>query len=177
VVTVLAFRAPAPAAAPFVTLRLLPWHPSRFDNAIFLGGKADHVGRICERAAWVIAGNEHLAAFARQFTPRVTVIPTVNQVDELHDLATLKTTEAETPPRAATTLPEVGEQLVFAGLPQGLTKASVFPGMVSAVGSGLVSRPQCDLIQTNIKATAAASPRGGPVPLRFPLPPTSVNGC
>ena len=48
-----------------------------FDDAIFLGGKADHIGRICERAAWVTVGNEHLAAFARQFTPRVTVIPTV----------------------------------------------------------------------------------------------------
>ena len=48
-----------------------------FDDAIFLGKKADHIGRICERAAWVTVGNEYLAAFARQFTPRVTVIPTV----------------------------------------------------------------------------------------------------
>lgn len=85
----------------------------------------------------------------------------VDQVDEPHDLATLKTTEAETPPQAATTLPEVGEQLVFAGLPQGLTKASVFLGMVSAVGSGLVSRPQCDLIQMTGMINNGNS--GGPV--------------
>ena len=48
-----------------------------FDDAIFLDGKADHIGRICERAAWVIAGSEYLAAFARKFTASVTVIPTV----------------------------------------------------------------------------------------------------
>ena len=48
-----------------------------FDDAIFLGRNADHIGRICEQAAWVTAGNEHLAAFARRFTSRVTVIPTV----------------------------------------------------------------------------------------------------
>jgi glycosyltransferase involved in cell wall biosynthesis len=48
-----------------------------FDDAIFLGRKADHIGRICQRAAWVTVGNETLAQFARQFSPRVTVIPTV----------------------------------------------------------------------------------------------------
>jgi glycosyltransferase involved in cell wall biosynthesis len=48
-----------------------------FDDAIYLGGKASHVGRVCERAAWVVAGNEELAAFARLHTNRVTVIPTV----------------------------------------------------------------------------------------------------
>jgi hypothetical protein len=48
-----------------------------FDDAIFLGGKADHIGGVCARAAWVIAGNAQLAAFARQHTERVSVIPTV----------------------------------------------------------------------------------------------------
>jgi S1-C subfamily serine protease len=71
----------------------------------------------------------------------------VNEVDDAHDLASLMTSEVDTPPLSATTLPEVGVQLVFAGLPQGLTKASVFPGMVSATGTGLVSRPRCELIQ------------------------------
>lgn len=47
-----------------------------FDDAIFLGNRAAHIGRICERAAWVVAGNETLACFARQHTPRVSVIPT-----------------------------------------------------------------------------------------------------
>jgi len=85
----------------------------------------------------------------------------VDQVDEQHDLATLKTAEAETPPQAATTLPHVGEQLIFAGLPRGLAKASVFPGMVSAVGSGLLSRPLCDLIQ--IAGMINNGNSGGPV--------------
>lgn len=48
-----------------------------FDDAIYLGAKADHVGRVCARAAWVVAGNEELASFARSHTSRVTVIPTV----------------------------------------------------------------------------------------------------
>lgn len=51
-----------------------------FDDAIFSGGKEGHIGRICERAAWVTAGNDHLAAFARRFTPRVSVVPTAIDV-------------------------------------------------------------------------------------------------
>jgi len=52
-----------------------------FDDAIFLGRKAAHIGQICERAAWVIAGNEYLAEFARRFSSRVSVIPTVIDTD------------------------------------------------------------------------------------------------
>ncbi len=47
-----------------------------FDDAIFLGEKKRaHIGWICRNASWVTPGNEHLAEFARQFTDRVTVIP------------------------------------------------------------------------------------------------------
>jgi len=52
-----------------------------FDDAIFLGEKAGHTEWICRRAAWVTAGNERLASFARQFTDRVTVLPTVVDTD------------------------------------------------------------------------------------------------
>lgn len=48
-----------------------------FDDAIYEGGKETHVRWICERAAWVTAGNDTLAAFARRFTRRVTILPTV----------------------------------------------------------------------------------------------------
>ena len=48
-----------------------------FDDAIFLGGKEAHAAWVCRRAAWVTAGNADLAAFARRFTDRVTVLPTV----------------------------------------------------------------------------------------------------
>ena len=52
-----------------------------FDDAIFLGQKAAHVEWICKRAAWVTAGNESLADFARQFADRVTVLPTAVDTD------------------------------------------------------------------------------------------------
>lgn len=68
-------------------------------------------------------------------------------VVEPHDLASLETAEAESPPAVQVGIPDVGEQVVFAGLPQGLAWASVFPGMVSAVGTGLLSLPRCELIQ------------------------------
>lgn len=68
-------------------------------------------------------------------------------VDQPHDLASLETSESDEARRAQLELPEVGEQVVFAGSPQGVTRASLFPGMVSAVGAGLLSSPGCDLIQ------------------------------
>jgi glycosyltransferase involved in cell wall biosynthesis len=52
-----------------------------FDDAIFLGEKEQHVAGICARAAWVTAGNEQLAAFARRHTDRVSVLPTVVDTD------------------------------------------------------------------------------------------------
>ncbi len=49
-----------------------------FDDAIFLGEKRRrHLEWICRHAAWVTAGNESLADFARRFTSKVTVLPTV----------------------------------------------------------------------------------------------------
>ena len=53
-----------------------------FDDAIFLGaGREKHIEWICRNAAWVTAGNERLAAFARKLTDRVTVIPSVVEVE------------------------------------------------------------------------------------------------
>lgn len=52
-----------------------------FDDAIFLGDRERHVAGICARAAWVTAGNEVLAEFARRHTDRVTVLPTVVDTD------------------------------------------------------------------------------------------------
>jgi len=63
--------------------RLLAQNPRvifDFDDAIFLGEKAAHVEWMCRHAAWVTAGNDHLATFARRFTDRVTVLPTVVDV-------------------------------------------------------------------------------------------------
>ena len=52
-----------------------------FDDATFVGGKRAHAEWICRHAAWVTAGNAFLAAFARGVTERVTVLPTVVEVD------------------------------------------------------------------------------------------------
>ncbi len=52
-----------------------------FDDAIFLGDKAAHAEWMCRHAAWVTAGNEYLAEFARRFSARVTVLPTVVETD------------------------------------------------------------------------------------------------
>ncbi len=52
-----------------------------FDDAIHLGAKEAHVAGICARAAWVTAGNDQLADFARRHTDRVTVLPTVVDTD------------------------------------------------------------------------------------------------
>ncbi|MBS0206252.1 MAG: glycosyltransferase family 4 protein [Planctomycetes bacterium] len=54
-----------------------------FDDAIYLGEeRSRHIEWICRNAAWVTAGNESLAAFARQFSDRVTVLPTVVDVSQ-----------------------------------------------------------------------------------------------
>lgn len=58
-----------------------------FDDAIYLGDeRREHIGWICRHAAWVTPGNETLAAFAREFTDRVTVVPSTVPVEryELH---------------------------------------------------------------------------------------------
>jgi glycosyltransferase involved in cell wall biosynthesis len=52
-----------------------------FDDAIFLGAQREaHIGWICRHAAWVTAGNALLVDFARQFTDRVTLLPSVVDV-------------------------------------------------------------------------------------------------
>lgn len=48
-----------------------------FDDAIFIGSREKNVRWMCENAFWVTPGNEYLAKYARQFTDRVTVLPTV----------------------------------------------------------------------------------------------------
>ncbi len=48
-----------------------------FDDAIYLGHKRAHIAWICRHAAWVTGGNASLVDFARQFTDRVTRLPSV----------------------------------------------------------------------------------------------------
>jgi len=51
--------------------------------------------------------------------------------------------------------------LVFAGLPVGVTGPSVFFGILSARGKGLITQPKCELLQINGMINLGNS--GGPV--------------
>ena len=72
---------------------------------------------------------------------------TVAGLDNTYDLACLEAAHSERPPSVEESLPTVGQQIVFAGMPQGVKRVSVFPGMVSAVGEGLLPHFRCRLIQ------------------------------
>jgi S1-C subfamily serine protease len=67
--------------------------------------------------------------------------------NEIVDLACIEASETIESSTAQENIPEVGEQIVFAGSPQGVTRSSVFPGMISAIGKGLISFPRCEVIQ------------------------------
>src|SRR5690606_27757937 len=53
-----------------------------FDDAIFTGANEPDVAWMCRNGAWVTPGNEYLAGFARQYTDRVTVIPTTIDTEQ-----------------------------------------------------------------------------------------------
>lgn len=68
----------------FFEKRLLRRNPRvvfDFDDAIYLGPNEPAVRWMCENAAWVTPGNEYLGEYARQYSCRVTVIPTVIDTD------------------------------------------------------------------------------------------------
>jgi hypothetical protein len=52
-----------------------------FDDALFAGKNEAAVRWVCQNAAWITPGNEYLADYARRFSHRVTVIPTVIDTD------------------------------------------------------------------------------------------------
>lgn len=72
---------------------------------------------------------------------------TIISIDQDHDLASLASSDDEAPPQLCRELPEIGSQVVFAGKPLGVSQSSVFFGMVSALGDGLLPIPRCNLIQ------------------------------
>jgi len=68
----------------FLERRLLKSNPRvifDFDDAIFVGPGERVAELMCRNAAWVTPGNDYLAEYARQFTDRVTVVPTVIDTD------------------------------------------------------------------------------------------------
>ncbi len=57
--------------------------------------------------------------------------------------------------------PEIGAQVYFAGYPSGIKTASVFQGMISAVGNRLITTPSCKVYQINGMINSGNS--GGPL--------------
>lgn len=82
--------------------------------------------------------------------------------DQLHDLAMLgvNATEAALTLRSATDV-EVGDDILFAGFPSGVRTCSVFKGMVSAKGDGLVRQYPFSTLQ--IDGTINLGNSGGPL--------------
>jgi S1-C subfamily serine protease len=64
-----------------------------------------------------------------------------------HDLACIEAPGETDGIDIDTDLPAIGRTLLFAGQPQGVSVPSVFPGLVSMAGPGLLKAPRCDLIQ------------------------------
>lgn len=57
--------------------------------------------------------------------------------------------------------PEIGTQVYFAGYPSGVKAASVFQGMISAIGERFISTPSCKVYQINGMINSGNS--GGPL--------------
>lgn len=51
-----------------------------FDDAVFVNDKLGHTEWCCRNAGWVVAGNRYLADYALRHTDRVSIIPTVLDV-------------------------------------------------------------------------------------------------
>lgn len=72
----------------------------------------------------------------------------VTAVSRQFDLARIDVPDdQESAPRISDAVPPIGRSVVFAGVPQGVSRSAVFPGMVSDVGTGLISEPRCEVIQ------------------------------
>ena len=135
-----------------------PTGPQQTGSAFIAGAQGEHL-----TCAHVVVNRDGIRAnrivVSRPNGTRYEA--TVGGVDETYDLALLASNEIQQAPSIDLALPQVGRQIVFAGLPQGLVCASVFPGMVSAVGAGLLSRPRCELVQLSGMVNNGNS--GGPV--------------
>ena len=66
-----------------LAMKMAPRSIFDFDDAIYLR-HPEKIAAICSRATRVIVGNETLAAFARQHTDRVSIVPTAIDTDRYH---------------------------------------------------------------------------------------------
>lgn len=77
------------------------------------------------------------------------------------DVAFLETSETVTANTGDATAIAPGDEVIFAGFPSGVRTASVFGGVVSAIGENLIEHPRCRLVQVNGMINLGNS--GGPV--------------
>ena len=77
------------------------------------------------------------------------------------DLAVLDCQEQDTCKLGDANALVVGDALMFAGIPAGVAGPSIFSGILSARGKGLVEFPKCELLQINGMINSGNS--GGPV--------------
>lgn len=85
----------------------------------------------------------------------------IREVRRELDLAVLTTDDNEVCRMGQVADLEIGDPLMFAGYPTGVTGPSVFSGTLSAKGTGLIKNPQCYLLQLNGMINHGNS--GGPV--------------
>ena len=77
------------------------------------------------------------------------------------DIAILASNESEVSRIEYSYGPSLGEEILFSGFPAGVKYPSVFSGIVSCIGTSLLSFPTCELIQINGMINAGNS--GGPL--------------
>lgn len=86
---------------------------------------------------------------------------TIGKIDKSVDLARLDSSNFDTSPSISNTIPEIGSQVIFSGKPIGVSKLSVFPGLVSQLGEKLIPSPRIYMIQ--IAGMINNGNSGGPV--------------
>lgn len=89
------------------------------------------------------------------------VIAEVLSVDDAVDLACIKTNDTVTSSSGDPRQLVPGDALMFSGYPTGVAGPSIFSGMLSAQGPGLLKTPKCRLLQINGMINLGNS--GGPV--------------
>jgi S1-C subfamily serine protease len=86
---------------------------------------------------------------------------TIQSIHEDIDIAVLSTSEKETASLGSSQTLQLGDQLMFAGFPMGVSGPSLFSGILSSDGNNLIRYPKCRLLQINGMINSGNS--GGPV--------------
>lgn len=106
----------------------------------------------------------HVVSETGTTTDKVLVDGRPARLEAVHndiDLAVLSTQDKDTCRTGTSDSLSIGDELMFAGIPAGVTGPSVFSGILSARGKNIIDFPQCELLQINGMINSGNS--GGPV--------------